>query len=146
MVWSTGAAIVCLDGRLCAFLSAVFGDCFLLAIDFGMTRVTLRTLDFVFFGAARFVTFLRADVARPLRRFELLLATRLFDLAMAASSEIGDLSLYRPMARVDAESPPSAAGLIEIRGRRYGASTCRRRCGRGCGRLAEWTSSWRRQN
>jgi hypothetical protein len=90
MASSTGAAIVRPDGRLSAFLLPVFGERFFLAADFRVTRVTLRTLDFAFFGTARFVTFLRADAALPLRRFELLLATRLFALAMAASSEIGE--------------------------------------------------------
>jgi hypothetical protein len=87
VVSSTGAAIVCLDGRLSAFLSAVFGDRFFLAVDFRVSRVTLRTLDFAFFGATRFATFLRADVPCPLGRFELLRATRFFAFAMAASCE-----------------------------------------------------------
>jgi hypothetical protein len=87
MVSLTGAAIDCLDGRLSALLFAVFGDRFFLPVDFRVSRVTLRTLDFAFFGAARFATFLRAGVVCRLRRFELLLATRLFALAMAASCE-----------------------------------------------------------
>jgi hypothetical protein len=103
MISATDAAVVCSDGRLSAFLaflSAVFGNCFFLAVDFWVIWVFLRTLRFAFFGAARFVTFPRAGVACPFRRFELLLATRLLALAMAASREIGDLSLCRPRARV----------------------------------------------
>lgn len=87
MVFSTGAATVGRDGRLSAFISVVFGDRFFLGVDFRAPRITLRSLDFAFFGAARLGTFLRADVARPLPRFELLPATRLFALAMAASRE-----------------------------------------------------------
>jgi hypothetical protein len=97
IVVSTGTSTTFLG----AFLAAVFGGRFFLAAGFVVLMPARRTLDFAFFGIARFAAFLRAGLALALPRFELFLraATRFFALAMAVSCEVCRGRRYRYLFR-----------------------------------------------
>ena len=79
-VVSTGICATCV-------LPAVSGGRFFSAAGFFALMPARRTVDFAFFGVARFAANLRAGLALTLPRFELFLraATRFFALAMAIS-------------------------------------------------------------
>jgi hypothetical protein len=86
IVLSTGTSATCLG----AFLAAVFGSRFFLAVGFVALGPARRILDFAFCGVARFTAFLLAGLALALPRCELFLRveTRFFALAMAVSCEV----------------------------------------------------------
>jgi hypothetical protein len=76
--------------RFNAFVAVVVGGRFFVAAGFVALMPARRTLDFAFFGVARFAAFFPAGLAFAFPRFKLFVRaeTRFLALAMAVSCEV----------------------------------------------------------
>src|SRR5262245_21948989 len=76
--------------RFNAFVAVVVGGRFFVAAGFVALMPARRTLDFAFFGVARFAAFFLAGLAFAFPRFKLFVRaeTRFLVLAMAVSCEV----------------------------------------------------------